>query len=210
MLDKWALRQLAKPTQWSAQQLAKTQLTANQVTLFGFGCGLSAAAFVAINQYPLALLLLLLNRICDGLDGALARLKGSTSAGAYLDICCDFIFYSAMVVGFAFADPLNNALIACVLILSFMTTGSTFLAFAILAEKHQLTKLHYPNKGFYYLGGITEGTETIVFLVLCCLLPEYFYPLALIFASLCFMTGFIRLYSGYLTLKPLASSTSVS
>ncbi|MCE2570310.1 CDP-alcohol phosphatidyltransferase family protein [Motilimonas eburnea] len=205
MLDKWALKCLSKPSQWSARQLAKTPLSANQVTLFGFGCGLGAAILVAFNQYQGALALLLINRLCDGLDGALARVKGSTSAGAYLDICCDFIFYSAMVVGFAFSAPEQNALISCVLILSFMTTGSTFLAFAILAEKHQLTKLHYPNKGFYYLGGITEGTETIAFLVLCCLFPDAFYLLAAIFASLCFITGLIRLYSGYLTLKPLAN-----
>ncbi len=206
MLDKWALKRLEAPVQWGAKQLTQHQITANQVTLFGFAAGLTAAALIAFNLYQLGLIFLIVNRIADGLDGALARLQGPTSEGAYLDICCDFIFYSAIVVGFAFAQPEQNALIGCVLILSFMTTGATFLAFAILAEKHQLSKVNYPNKGFYYLGGITEGTETIIFMILCCLLPNYFYLLGSVFASLCFITGFIRLYAGYLTLKAVSTS----
>ena len=85
----------------------------------------------------IALLLILLNRVADGVDGAIARRLGSTDLGGYLDILCDFIFYAAVPLGFALARPENGAA-AAFLIFSFVGTGSSFLAYAAIAAKRGL------------------------------------------------------------------------
>lgn len=144
-----------------------------------------------------------LNRLLDGLDGALARRRGLTDAGGFLDIALDFLFYALVPFGFILADPSHNALAGSWLLFAFIGTGSSFLAFAALAAKHNIDNPGYAHKSFYYLGGLTEGTETIALFVLGCLFPAYFAVLAWIFGALCWMTTLTRVWSGYLTLKGL-------
>ncbi len=189
--------------------LNKTKMTPNQLTVIGFAVGLLAIPFLALQWWNLALAAILLNRILDGLDGALARYQGSsTSAGGFLDICLDFLFYAAVPVGFALADPAQNALPAAILLAAFIGTGSSFLAFAIAAEKYQLTKPQFEYKSFYYLHGLTEGTETILIFAAFCIWPEYFPWLAYGFAVAAGITVFTRVYGGYSTLKKQSVKTS--
>lgn len=176
-------------------------ISANQVTIAGFLMGLLAVPLLAYEAYIAALVMILLNRVADGLDGAIARIQGATDAGGYLDITLDFIFYSAVVYGFLLADPQANAGVAGLLMVTFMATGSTFLAFAVLAAKYKIENPHYPNKSLHYMGGITEGFETILAFVLFCLWPQYFVWLGLIFALLCWITALSRLWAGFHTLK---------
>jgi phosphatidylglycerophosphate synthase len=185
--------------------LNKTKVTPNQLTVIGFVVGLLAIPFLALQWWNLALTAILLNRILDGLDGALARYQGSsTSAGGFLDICLDFLFYAAVPVGFALADPTQNALPATILLAAFIGTGSSFLAFAIAAEKYQLTKPQFEYKSFYYLHGLTEGTETILIFAAFCIWPEYFPWLAYGFAIAAGITVFTRVYGGFQTLTKQA------
>lgn len=189
--------------------LNKTKVTPNQLTVIGFAVGLLAIPFLALHWWNLALAAILLNRILDGLDGALARYQGSsTSAGGFLDICLDFLFYAAVPVGFALADPSQNALPASILLAAFIGTGSSFLAFAIAAEKYQLTKPQFEYKSFYYLHGLTEGTETILIFAAFCIWPEYFAWLAYGFAVAAGITVFTRVYGGYHTLRKQVSKPS--
>lgn len=201
MLDRWALKLIKPSLTGIAKQLNKRNIHANQVTVTGFAIGMMALPALAMEQYGLALLLILLNRLSDGLDGALARLQQPTDVGAFLDIVLDFIFYSGVVFGFALANPSQNALAAAGLIFSFMGTGASFLAFAVLAEKRGINSLNYPNKGFYYIGGIAEGTETILVFVALCLWPQKFVVIAWSFAAICYLTTIIRVLSGYYTLR---------
>jgi phosphatidylglycerophosphate synthase len=106
-------------------------VSANQVSLAGFLIGMLALPLLAFGRYQWALAAILLNRLLDGLDGAVARDTGITDRGGFLDITLDFIFYAAVVLGFALADP-ANALAAATLLFAFMGTGSSFLAFAIM------------------------------------------------------------------------------
>jgi hypothetical protein len=99
------------------------------------------------------------------------------------------------------ANPEQNALAAAVLLAVFMGTGSSFLAFAIPAEKLNLDKPQFAYKSFYYLNGLTEGTETILIFVAFCLWPQYFAELAYGFALLAAITIVTRVYGGYHTLK---------
>jgi phosphatidylglycerophosphate synthase len=200
MLDRWAMKMVRHPLGLGATFLHRRGISANQISLTGFAVGMLALPCLLLNWYGFALLCILLNRAADGLDGHVARLAKPTDAGAYLDITLDFIFYSAVVFGFALADPGQNSLAAAALIFSFIGTGSSFLAFGIMAERRNISNFRYPNKGFYYLDGLAEGFETILFFVLCCLFPQKFVAFAWIFAGLCYLTTIIRVVSGYRTL----------
>ena len=202
MLDKHFIKLLKWPLDTSAKQLVKLDISANKVTVLGFIFGLMVIPSLAFQAYGFALLFILINRICDGLDGAIARQTKPTDLGGYLDITLDFIFYSAVIFGFALANPEQNALAAAFLIFSFMGTGSSFLAFAIMAEKRHIKQLDYGKKSLFYLGGLTEGAETIGLFILICLFPDYFVLAAWIFASLCWLTTGTRIYASYLALKP--------
>ena len=124
----------------------------------------------------------------------MARASGSSDLGAYLDITLDFIFYSAVPFGLAIANP-DHALAAAFLIFSFVGTGSSFLAFAIIAQKRGISTEARGKKGFFYLGGLTEGGETIIFLIVVVTFPQAFMPLAWVFGALCWITTATRIWS---------------
>lgn len=177
------------------RQLAQIGLTADAVTLIGLGLGLIAANLVAFQMFALALIPLLASRIADGLDGAVARASQKTDFGGYLDITCDFLFYGAIPLAFAIADPSGNALAAAFLLTSFYANGTSFLGFAILAEKRGVQTEKQGEKSLYFSNGLLEGAETIAFFVLLCLVPGLFAPLAWIFGSLCFTTALLRIFA---------------
>lgn len=181
--------------------LARTGLSANQVTVFGFLCGMVSAALIAFGAPLTALVFLLLNRLADGLDGAVARINGRTDLGGYLDIVLDFFFYGAVPFAFAVFDPQANALAAAALLLSFYANGTSFLAFAIMAEKHGLETDKQGAKSLYYLGGLAEGAETIALFVLMCLWPTGFAMLAWVFAAVCVVSASARVIIAVRTLK---------
>ncbi len=196
------LRPLIEP--WLAQLaewVGRLEITANSITLAGFGLGLLAILAISQQYYMLGLLGLVLNRLFDGLDGALARRSGPTDLGGFLDIVLDFIIYSGIVFAFALADPAENGLAATFLLFSFMGTGSSFLAFAIMAEKRRISTAIRGRKSLYYLGGLTEGAETILVLALFCILPFWFAEIALIFGLMCWVTTAARIFWGYQALR---------
>ena len=192
MLDRAARRLIAPVLEQLAVAAQQRAITANQVTVAGFACGLAAMAAIALQSYGLGLLLLLANRLADGVDGALARRNGATDLGGYLDIVLDFIIYSGAAFAFALAQP-DHAVAAAFLIFSFMGTGSSFLAFAIFAAKRKLDGEEAANKSFYYLGGITEGTETILLFVIVLLFPGWFPAAAYLYGTLCWLTTIGRI-----------------
>jgi len=176
--------------------LVRRGIGADAVTLAGFAIGLAGAGAIGARWYGAGLTLLLASRLADGLDGAIARLSQATDRGAFLDITLDFLFYASIPLAFAVADPPANALPAAVLLAAFIGTGSSFLAFAVMAERRGLTNATYPNKGFYYLGGLTEGTETLLCFALMCLWPDRFAWWAYGFAVLCALTIGTRIVGG--------------
>ena len=185
-----------------ATWLAQRGLRADQITVTGFCIGVLAVPALAFGAFGLALGLILLNRLADGLDGAVARLNGPTDRGAFADIAFDFVFYALVPLVFALADPDANALPAAVLITAFVGTGSSFLAFAVIAGQRGLTAAAYPTKGIYYLGGLTEGFETIVVFAVMCVFPAAFPALAYAFAVACALTTLMRLHQGWMAFGP--------
>jgi phosphatidylglycerophosphate synthase len=196
MLDRAANAALLPLLNAGARALARAGIGADAVSVVGFVIGLAGGAAIALQAYTLGLALLLASRLADGLDGPLARLTHPTDRGAFLDITLDFLFYASVPLAFALADPPANALPAAVLLAAFMGTGSSFLAFAVLAQKRGIASSDYPNKGLYYVGGLTEATETLVCFVLMCLWPQHFAWWAYGFAALCVLTIATRIVGG--------------
>jgi phosphatidylglycerophosphate synthase len=196
MMDAF-MRRLIDPTLTRlGQRVAKLGVSANQITLVGFALGLAALPLLASGQTLWGLGLILLNRLFDGLDGAVARQVGKSDFGGYLDVVLDFIFYSGVVVGFALQDP-ANLYAALFLIWSFSGTGSSFLAYAIIAAKRGLTTEIRGSKSLYYLGGLTEGSETIALFVFISLAPGSFVPAAYLFGALCWITTLSRILAAH-------------
>jgi len=195
MLDGFLHPVIAPPLDRIARWLAALGVSADTLTWTGFVIGLAALPAIGTEHYGLGLILVLVNRLIDGLDGAVARQTSPTDRGAYLDIVCDFVFYSAVVFAFAVARPMN-AIAGAFLIFSFVGTGSSFLAFAAVAAKRSLTTTSRGAKSIYYLGGLTEGTETILAFVVFCLAPASFPVGASIFGALCWVTTASRIASG--------------
>jgi phosphatidylglycerophosphate synthase len=180
-----------------AQKLRAFGVTANQISFTGFGLGVLAAVLIAHGDIMWAITPLLLNRLLDGLDGAVARLGAPTERGAFLDITLDFLFYAGVPLAFGFCNPQANALAAAVLLASFIGTGTSFLAYAIIAEKRGDKSTDYPSKGFYYLGGLTEGFETVLCFIAMCIWPQHFALIAYLYAGLCCVTTLTRLVAGW-------------
>ena len=187
-------RRLLRPI---ALGLVTFGVRADQVTITGFLLGIVALPLLASQLYTWALVFILLNRVLDGIDGEVARLTIATDRGAFLDIALDFVFYALIPLGFALANVTENALAAAVLLAAFAGTGSSFLAFSLMAQKRKLHAQKFPSKGLYYIGGLTEGAETIAVFVAFCLWPDLFTPLAYGFAFACGLTTLSRWLQGW-------------
>ena len=174
-----------------AIKLSQFNIQPNVVTLIGFCFGLCCFYFIVKEMFIYASIFLFLNRFCDGLDGALARLVGQTDIGAFYDIISDFLFYSLYPISFIFLD-VENAYSICFLLLSFVATQTTFLASAWIVEKNKLLISKNQKKSFFYIGGITEGFETIICFIMMLLFYEYINYISYIFGILCWITFITR------------------
>jgi phosphatidylglycerophosphate synthase len=203
MFDAAIRRYMDKPLAAAARQAVALGVSANAATVLGFALGMAAAALIASQLFWPALAVLLVSRFLDGLDGAIARQTKLTDIGGYLDITLDFIVYATVAFAFALADPERNALAAALLTASFMGPAATFLAFAIFAAKHGITTEIRGAKSLYYLGGLTEGFETILVLGLMCAFPDWFPVLAVVYAIMCWITAGTRIAAAVATFGPL-------
>lgn len=184
------------PLNAAGRRFAAAGITADQTTIAGFAAGVAAAGAIVGGEFLLAFVLIALNRLADGLDGAIARATTRTDRGGYLDITLDFAFYGLVPLAFAVHDPDANALAAAAVLASFYLNGSAFLAFAVMAEKRAKATTAQGLKSLYYLAGIAEGAETIAVFLAWCLLPGWFAPLAFAFAALTGVSATARIVIG--------------
>jgi phosphatidylglycerophosphate synthase len=207
MLDR-PIRKVIDPLlEIPARWLDLCGVSANAVTVFGFLLGMSSCVAIAASQHTVAVILILGNRLADGLDGCIARRRGTTDVGGFLDIVLDILFYGGVPFSFAMADS-SRVAAASFLNYSFMATTGSFLAFAVISAKRGVTSDPDGKKSFYYSVGLMEGTETILFFVLFCLFPSQFIPLAWTFAALCWLTVVIRIVTAVILFQPVASALS--
>lgn len=193
MLDGWVRGRIDPVLNRAGRWLAARGVGADAVTVAGLVTGLAAAAMVAVGWPAMwALLPLLVSRLADGLDGAVARVRGKTDFGGFLDIGCDFLFYGAIPMAFVLRDPAANGVAGAFLLMTFYANGATFLGFAIMAAKRGIETAARGEKSLYFTAGLLEGTETIAFFVILCVMPDWFAPLAWAFGALCLATAVAR------------------
>lgn len=195
MLDAAARKLIDPPLNRLGKALAGLGIRADQVTLAGLALGLLAAGMIWVGLFTLALAPLLISRMADGLDGAVARATEKTDFGGYLDIAADFLFYGAVPLAFVLNDPAGNGAAGAFLLAAFYFNGTSFLGYAILAEKHAMQTDAQGIKSLYFSNGLLEGTETIVFFVALCLFPTHFAPMAWAFGALCYATATLRIFA---------------
>lgn len=193
MLDGWARRGIDPALDSLARRAAAAGLGANAVTVAGFMIGIAAACAIAAGLLWLGLGLILLSRLCDGLDGAIARIAGPSDFGGYLDIVLDFAFYGAVPLAFAVLDPAVNGLAAAVLLLAFYVNGASFLAYAVMAEKRGIADDARGSKSLVFTTGLAEASETLLVFVAFCLWPAWFAAIAYGFAAVTAWTTLSRL-----------------
>jgi phosphatidylglycerophosphate synthase len=205
MLDPF-MRRLIDPPLNGVAAIWPRKISANQITIFGLVLGVACFLAIAINTMTAALILLALNRLADGLDGAVARAQTPSELGAYLDIVSDFVLWGLLPIGFIILDS-DNAIAAAVLLSSFSMSMTVFLAFAIMAEKRGLETDAQGTKSFFYVAGLAEGTETIAFFAIVIIWPGAFVPAAFVYAGVVYLSVIGRVTSSYLILKELPSDT---
>ncbi len=203
MLDRHLHPRIKPLLHQCVRVLDKPGITPDGLTLVGFAIGVLALPFLALGWYLAALVAILLNRLLDGLDGALARRRGLTDAGGFLDISLDFLFTRWCLLGLSSPHRSKTPWQAAGCCLRLSARAAVFSLLLRWRRNIRLIILGYAHKSFYYLGGLTEGSETILLFVLSCLFPACFPWFAWVFGALCWMTTFTRVWSGYLTLKSL-------
>ena len=196
MLDAYVRPYIDPPLKWGAQKLSATGISANMATIAGFAFGAIAMWNISQGYYGVGALFILMNRLMDGLDGAIAGIRGITAFGGFLDISVDFIIYAGIIFAFAWAKP-ESALWAAFLIFSYMGPMVTFLAYAILAEKKGIQTSLRGTKSFFYVGGLCEGTETALTMIILCLYPEWLKEICVIYGALCWLTTGGRILSAW-------------
>lgn len=196
MLDARLRRVIGPGLDAAGRRLARAGIGADGLTVGGFAVGVAAAAAVVAGWSLTAAVLVAVNRIADGLDGAVARASGRTDRGGYLDITLDFAFYGLIPLAFAIADPGTNALPAAAVLAAFYLNGAAFLAFAALAEKRGLSTSAQGEKSIFYLAGLAEGAETIAVFLAWCLVPSWFPALAYAMAVVTGVSALARIVIG--------------
>ena len=196
MIDKQLNRYISSLLNRIANTLYERGVEPNWVTLLGLA--LAFLCFVALSYglFYLGLILILINRFLDGLDGSLARLGTPRKFGAFFDITSDFAFYALIPLGFAVHSPHENALPTAFLLAAFYVNGSGFLTEAIIIEKYNI-KIDQAEKGFFYSSGLIEGFETICFFLFICLFPNVYANAAYIFFTLTLLTHVIRVFRSF-------------
>lgn len=171
--------------------LVRLGVTPNGITVATFLLALAAATLIAVDRPWAGLVLWLVSRLGDGLDGLLARQSGQTTAfGGYLDITLDMAGYAAMVMGFAVARP--DISLAWVAILTGYVVGITTtlaLSDATRASGRRVTAV---DRMFQFTPALTEAGETTAMYVLWVVFPAHLPWLAWFWVVALAVTGLQR------------------
>ena len=208
MLDAVARRVLDGPLDRVAGVLDRPGVTPDRLTAAGLVLGLGSAGAAAAGSWLPALALWLVSRLADGLDGPLARRRrragapGDAGSGGFFDVTADFLVYGSGVLGVALGVTAGYGApwqpFAAVL-LAYYVNGAAFLAFSSLAERagRQLDD----GRSLSFLGGLAEGTETVVVHSVWLLLPAVAWQVAWGWAAVVGVSAAHRMWAGYRALR---------
>lgn len=197
MLDSLIHKITDKPLNMMGKVVCSVGVSANSVTLIGFFFGVVSILCIGTDHLQYGFIFFLLNRLCDGLDGSVARLQGKTDRGEFLDIFSDFIVYAGMVFAFVLSHP-EDAIWGIFLIFSFTGAAGSSLSYMLIASKAEENKSASPKlKPIGYGGNI----EAVIALSLMCLFPEIFEFIALGCGVLCWVTTGERIVRAWIDFK---------
>jgi phosphatidylglycerophosphate synthase len=175
MLDSAFRRHLEAPLAVVGRRLGAAGATPTSLTAVGLMLGVGACSAIATENWTIGLVLWLLNRIADGLDGAVARngVAGPTDLGGFLDIMADFAVYGGVVVAVGYAVP-EARVAALATLVTYYLNGAAFLAWSSLAERHSQTANEHDRaeRSLVFPAGLAEGSETIMAYVVLLLFPQ--------------------------------------
>ena len=181
----------------TGEKFAKAGISANVISISGFIIGLLAINFLAMNMYFWALVCILVNRVFDALDGAVARATKINDFGVFLDACLDYAFYAGVIFGFALANPYQNAVAASFLLFAFTASACAMLAYSVVAYKNRPSQKLDLDQSPFYLGGLAQGFETLVALVVLCIVPNWFLQIAVILGCWCLFKSLFVISTAY-------------
>nr|WP_255617031.1 CDP-alcohol phosphatidyltransferase family protein [Aurantimonas sp. VKM B-3413] len=187
-------KRIDPPVDRIAAGFVRLGVSPDTMTIAGLVIGLGAAVAIAFGQLLPGLGLILVSRLADGLDGAIARRTRPTDLGGFLDITFDFVFYGAIPLAFALLDPAQNALAAAILLATFYANGASVLAFAVMTEKRRIPEAKRAGKSLLFTTGLAEASETLIAFVLFCLFPAWFPVIAAVFAAMTAWTFVSRVW----------------
>jgi phosphatidylglycerophosphate synthase len=207
VLDGVARRLLEPGLDRLAAAVDRPWVTPDRITAAGLVLGLGSAGAAALQWWPPAVVLWLVSRAADGLDGPLARRRrahteGDAGAGGFFDIIADFAVYGSGVVGVAVGTagtghgPWWPFLLV---LLAYYLNGAAFLAFSSIAERSG--RRLDDGRSLSFIGGLAEGTETIAVHALWLLLPGVAWQLAVAWAVVVLLSAGQRSWAGYRSLQ---------
>lgn len=211
MLDARLRRRIGPLLDRAAAGLDVPWITPDRLTALNLGLGLASAGLAAAQLWIPALAAWLLCRLADGLDGPLARRRVARRApgyspdsgrGGFWDISADFVVYGATVVGVAVGATAGSGAPwwpFLLVLFAYYINGSVFLAFSSVAERtgHRMDD----GRSLSFLGGLAEGTETILVHSLWLILPAVAWQVAAVWAAIVSVSAAGRIVTGYRLLR---------
>ncbi len=161
--------------------LLSRHVSALSITVAAFAVGVAAVIAAAAGAMVTACVLWLANRILDGIDGEVARIREESSdLGGYVDMLGDAIVYAALPATIALhrGDPAFT-MSTLVMVAAFYGNLASWMYLSAILEKRQqtdparTTSIDMPS-------GLMEGTETIVLYTALLLIPSWGVAIALI------------------------------
>ncbi|MBE6450868.1 MAG: CDP-alcohol phosphatidyltransferase family protein [Alphaproteobacteria bacterium] len=187
-----------------AKFIVKHNITANAITFCGLIFAVLGLNFLALEYYALAFLTLILNRICDILDGMCARLKKITPFGIFFDISADYTSFALYLWGFTLANPEHNAKAGIFMLVCLIISAVVLLSYALIS-KQDYKKLNQSSIKMCLWGNL-QNFDTFIALVLMCLFNAYFMQIATFFGLLSLGKSLIIASKAYYALEINAES----
>ena len=193
MFDERARAFLEKSSNKLLIFLERRKVHPLHLTLLGLFLAFVAAGLLGLGYAFLALFIWYLSRLCDGLDGLLARhLKKSSLFGAYLDILCDMIAYSLMIIGLFFAHK-DLSLLWLLILFGYILCITSALSLGSLSA--EISKKIKTNRLLKLASGLAEAGETSLYYTLCILFPKNVFFLTCFWALVLLVTVLSRTYT---------------
>ncbi|QXC61823.1 CDP-alcohol phosphatidyltransferase family protein [Aquihabitans sp. G128] len=181
------------------QQLTRTGITANQLTVVGITVACAAAIAIGNGALRLGLLLLVLAALPDVLDGAVAKASGTASPrGAFFDSVADRFTDAVLFLGVAW--HLSTTHPGRIALLPMAVMGASII---ISYERAKAESLGYDAKG-----GLMERAERLVALGLGLLFNFLLIPILWVMLALTLLTAgqrFVKVWKQASSEVPVAA-----